>query len=185
MRDETLDPPDEELMARVRAGDGAAFEAVYRRHKDRVFGYLWRVCGDEAVADDLHQEVFVRLWQARDRWTSSGSLAGYLLRTARNLSLNQHRNQDTRSRAHLELQASGTRAPAPDAVLRERDLARRVNEAIDALPERPREVFVLKRDASLTYREIGELLGISPKTVEVHMGKALRLLRERLSDLRS
>ena len=74
--------------------------------------------------------------------------------------------------------------PAPDTALERERLAARVNAAIDMLPDRMREVFSLKRDAGLTYREIAARLGISPKTVEVQMGNALKRLREALADLR-
>jgi RNA polymerase sigma-70 factor (ECF subfamily) len=171
-------------MRGVRAGDRSAFEELYRRHAQRVFSYLWRLTGDETAAADLRQEVFFRFWLARDQWHDGGAVAGYLIRTARNLSLNARRHE--RVREHWDRLQSSTpsTAPPPDLLLSRSEIAERVRSAILALPPRPREVFSLKRDAELSYREIADLLEISPRTVEVHMHRALLLLRESLADLR-
>ncbi|HET8656495.1 MAG TPA: RNA polymerase sigma-70 factor [Longimicrobiaceae bacterium] len=177
---------EEDLMSRVRAGDRAAFEEIYRRHAERVYAYLWRMVEEHALVADLRQETFFRLWLARERWRDGGSVAGYLIRTARNLALNAQRQQ----RLHRRLDAAQRDGPTPSApsaetVLAKRELTRRVDAAIASLPERAREVFSLKRDAGLSYREISELLGISSKTVEVHMTRALKLLRVALADVRN
>lgn len=178
-------PTDTELMARVRSGDCLAFEQIYVRHGARVYAVLWRLIKDEAIAADLQQDAFFRLWQARDDWSERGSVAGYLIGVARNLAVDGHRRRQVHDRWRDEAaRQQPPPSPAPDIVMEQRDIALRVHAAIDALPERPREVFILKRDASLSYQEIAALLEISPKTVEVHMGRALRLLREALADLR-
>jgi RNA polymerase sigma-70 factor (ECF subfamily) len=172
-------------MARVRQGDRTAFRELYRRHESRVYAYLWRILGDGAAAEDLRQEAFIRLWEASAEWKAGGSVAGYLIRVARNLAFNARRHDQVQHRWRIAAEyESPPSVQPPDAVLVQQDLAARVNAAIEALPERPREVFILKRDASLSYREIAEQLGISPKTVEVHMGRAYRLLREALAGVR-
>ncbi len=183
--DEIRAPTDDELMARARSGDRYAFEQLYGRHEARVYAFVWRLTGDEAIAADLRQEAFFRLWNARHEWKDGGSVGSYLIGVARNLAVDRHRRQRVHDR-WCEEEGHGPPAtpPAPDMVMEHQALAIRVHAAIDALPSRPREVFVLKRDAGLSYNEIAALLGISPKTVEVHMGRALRLLRESLSDLR-
>jgi RNA polymerase sigma-70 factor (ECF subfamily) len=174
---------DEELMATVRAGNRTAFAEIYARHAPRVYAYLWRMLQDEALAEDLRQEAFIRLWQQRTKWSSRGSVAGYLVRVARNEALNAIEKGRVQRRWAVD-QAGGPQAtaPAPDTVLEQRHTVECVSAAIEALPDRAREVFSLKRDAGLSYREIGELLGISPKTVEAHMSKAYALLRSALSD---
>lgn len=178
-------PTDTELMIRVRAGDRLAFEHLYHRYAARVYAIAWRLMRDEAAAADLRQEAFFRLWQRRTEWDGTGSVAAYLIRVARNLAFDGHRRRLVHERWRDEAAHEDShRAPAPDILLAQQDVALRVHDAIDALPKRPREVFVLSRDAGLSYREIAELLGISPRTVELHMGKALRLLRETLVDLR-
>lgn len=174
---------DSDLMRRVQAGDELAFELLFRRYEQPVYAYLWRRVHDEALAADLCQEVFVRLWKARTGWRPRGTVAGYLFRTANNLAIDEHRRHETRER-WSQLAVLPASVPTPDKVLERRRLGSRLNEAIAALPDRMREVFSLKRDASLTYREIAELLEISPKTVDAHMTKATRRLRSALQDLR-
>lgn len=172
---------DAELMARTKRGDRAAFRVLYERHEGRVYAYLWRLLGDRGRAEDLRQEVFVRLWTARQGWRAGGTVAGFLIRTARNLALNEQRHAQVERRWRGRV--AGERLPSPptpDVVLERSDLAARVHSAIEALPDRPREVFILKRDAGMTYREIAEQLGISPRTVEVHMSRAYKLLRAAL-----
>ncbi|MDQ3623408.1 MAG: sigma-70 family RNA polymerase sigma factor [Verrucomicrobiota bacterium] len=175
---------DNELMVRVRVGDRRAFEHLYERHQARVYAFVWRLMRDEAVAADLRQEAFFRLWEGRGSWKAGGSVPGFLIGVARNLAVDGHRRQVVHDRWTVAAARESPAAPAPDVVLAQEDLVFRVHAAIDSLPDRPREVFILKRDAGLSYIEIAELLGIAPRTVEVHMGKALRLLRGALADLR-
>lgn len=178
-------PTDDELMVSVRGGNRAAFEQIYERYGARVYAYLWRLVRDEATAADLRQDAFFRLWQARSNWKDGGSVPGYLIGVARNLAVDAHRRDRVHDRWREEAEHEPSpRTPAPDTVLAQKEVAMRVHAAIDALPARPREVFILKRDASLSYQEIAQLLGIAPKTVEVHMGRALKLLRDALADLR-
>ena len=177
---------DQELMVRVSAGDRAAFDEVYLRYQARIHAYLWRIVNDDTLAADLRQETFIRLWKSREDWRAGSSIPGYLIRVARNLALDAMRRRrvrdDLREDQVLELYRD---VVPPDVVLSRKDRSTRIHAAIAALPDRPREVFTLKHDAGLSYREIAELLDISPKTVEVHMGRALRLLREALADLRA
>lgn len=172
-------------MSRIRHGDRGSFRELYERHEGRVYAYLWRLLGDRGQAEDLRQEAFVRLWAAREDWEDSGSVAGYLIRVARNLALNTQRHEQVAHRWRVLVSSDpAPTPPPPDLVLAQENLAARIYAAIEALPERPREVFILKRDAGLSYREIAEQLGISPKTVEVHMSRAYKLLREALAGLR-
>lgn len=178
-------PTDNELMERVRAGDESAFELLYHRHEARVYAFVWRLVREEALAADLCQEAFVRIWRSRTRWKPGGSVAGYLIRTCRTLVIDEHRRKEVRDRWAHEVAASPVQmAPAPDRAVETRELAAGLAAAIDSLPDRTREVFTLKRDGDLTYREIAEMLGISPKTVDAHMNKALGILRSELANLR-
>ena len=183
--DASISPTDDELMVRAQGGDSLAFEQIYGRYEARVYAFLWRITANTAIASDLRQDAFFTLWQNRHNWKDGGSVSAYLIGVARNLAVDRHRRELVHDRWQDSVAHEPPAAePAPDAVLALKDLATRVNTAIDTLPHRPREVFILKRDAGMSYREIALILGIAPKTVEVHMGRALRLLREALSDLR-
>ena len=176
---------DSELMLRVRKGNRLAFKEIYVRHGNRVYGYLWRLLGDEDLVEDLRQETFIRLWQQRGEWKERGTVAAFLIRVARNLALNARRNQKVRRRWQVAMAASlPAAAPAAENASEYQNLVERVNAAIEALPPQAREVFSLKRDAGFSYAEIAAALKISPKTVEAHMAKAFKGLRSSLRDLR-
>lgn len=166
-------------MDRVREGDTDAFHAIYSRHGQAVFAYLWRQTGDQALAADLRQDVFLRLWEIRRRWQPGGSLRSFLLGVGRGLVIDHMRKLRVRDDAEPQVrELMSVVPPRPDEVTQERILAYAIEVALRQLPDRPREVFSLKRDAGLSYQEIAELLGISPRTVEVHMGRALAALRD-------
>lgn len=172
-------------MDLVRTGDRLAFKEIYARHSGRVYAYIWRMVRDNAPAEDLRQEVFIRLWLTRETWNDRGSVAGFLISVARNLTLNAIDAGQTRDRMAISSSARpASVGDAPDVVLEKNNLQKRVDDAVESLPARAREVFVLKHDAGLSYNEIADLLGIASKTVEAHMGRAYALLREALADLR-
>lgn len=175
---------DTELMHLVRAGDAAAFDRLYALYQQQVFAYCWRLTDDVEVAADLRQEAFLRLWQSRDQWDAGRSVYHFLLLVARGLIVDSWRRAEVQSRLRSQIQQHlRVEVPTPDTVLDRRLLASRIQEAVAELPPRAREVFSLKRDAGLSHKEIAEILEIAPKTVEVHMGRALAALRAALGDL--
>ena len=172
-----LSTPD--LLAAIAAGDEAAFERLFREWYPRLADHAWRLLGERDAAEDAVQEVFVALWRGRDRLPEAAALPGYLHRAVRNRALNQ-----LRSRKGEVADPDGHLAPSvpPDAPrqLEEEQLDRQLAVALATLPPRTREVFLLSREQGLTYAAIGDTLGISVKTVETLMGRALRALREEL-----
>ncbi|MEQ1747681.1 MAG: RNA polymerase sigma-70 factor [Saprospiraceae bacterium] len=166
----------------LRHGDEAAFEAIFRQWYEPLCGYAARLMdGDLDGAEDLVQQVFVRLWEQRQRLNIAWSLKSYLYKTVHNAALNRLRAAKTHSKyldfnaAQLEKEQTLPEYPA-------RELARRLQKALEKLPPQCRHVFELSRFEDLKYREIADQLGISIKTVETQMGKALRLLRVQLAD---
>lgn len=172
---------DRELLHRLRQGDRDAFDAVFRAHYATLVGVAERVVGERAVAEELGQDVMLELWRRHGTLVVDGSLRAYLVRAARNRALNHVRHE--RMKVRTAPRAAGETVTLPEAPsnLVEAELDTAVREAVGALPERCREVFELSRGQGLRYAEIASVLGISVKTVEAQMGKALRVLRERLA----
>lgn len=169
-------------MAALRNGDQAAFDAVFRQWYEPLCRYAARLAeGDMDEAEDLVQQVFVKLWEQHARLDIAWSLKAYLYKTVHNAALNRLRAANTRSRylEHNALQLENTHV-TPDETSSE--LGERLQKALDLLPPQCRLVFELSRFEELKYREIADQLGISIKTVETQMGKALRLLRFQLAD---
>jgi RNA polymerase sigma-70 factor (ECF subfamily) len=174
---------DRELFERIRAGDSDAFDAVFRAHYASLVGTAERMLRRRDVAEEIVQDVLLELWRRRETLVVDDSLRGYLFRATRNRSLNHLRHGAIERRAEPALIADHDDDVAPGAygaiVEEEIDIA--VKRAVAELPPRCREVFELSRVQGLRYSEIATTLGISVKTVEAQMGKALRILRERLA----
>lgn len=172
-------PSDRELLERVRAGEQAAFEIVFRAHYPQLVGLAEAMLRSRAAAEDVAQDVMVELWRRRQDLVVETSLRAYLLRATRNRALNQLRHRRVVERVRPEVLGRAV-APGADQDVEERELRLAAARAVRELPERCREVFELSRVHGLTYAEIARVLGISIKTVETQMGKAIRVLRDRL-----
>ena len=179
---------DADWIARVRVGDARAFEALVHHYSDRLCAFVYNYLGDAEATQELVQDLFLWIWRHRHEWEIRGALTTYLYHSARNRAISRMRHDRLERRWQEEMVREGAREfsrSAPhhaDAESRVQDLRSAFARALEELPDRCREVFLLSREHGLTYSQIGETLGISPKTVEVHMGRALASLRKGLSD---
>jgi RNA polymerase sigma factor (sigma-70 family) len=175
----TLGPPttDAEDVALATAGDTRAFERLYRRHTARIHALCRRMVGP-ALAEDTTQDVFVRAWEKLELFQGRSAFGTWLYRLAINVCLarrtkaGKQRERFRRDEIALERAESPTRRHADHRM----DLDR----AIDRLPQRAREVFVLHDVEGYKHREIGELLGISSGTSKSQLHEARMALREHL-----
>jgi RNA polymerase sigma-70 factor (ECF subfamily) len=172
---------DRELLNRLKSGDQAAFDSIFRAHYAPCVGFAQGLLRDRSAAEDVAQEVMVELWRRREELAIHESLRAYLLRATRNRSLNQlrHANVQRRAEPHLAVDEAVPATGASELVAGE--LKDAITAAIAELPPGCREVFQLSRSQGLRYAEIATTLGISVKTVESQMGKALKHLRNRLA----
>jgi len=180
---------DRALLMAVRAGDEEAFAELLSRYWAPLLGFVISLTGSEYGAEDVAQEVFIRLWAHREAWDDRGSPRAYLYRIARNLALNARRDGQAAHRRLASLQTvevsrngafKSKRSDQPEHRVAVRALESDIRRAVEALPERRREVFALARFQGLSHREIGEAMGIAPQTVANHMRLALEELREAL-----
>lgn len=177
-----------DLAVRLRAGDEAAFEAVFRAYAPALVRCAHIETGSLADAEEIVQELFLGLWRRRDAWTVPRSLEAYLFAAVRNRVRNGRRDAFVEHRAQAavlrDLTADGP-ALAPrqaDDGVAQAELARAVRTALASLPPRAREVYALNREWHLPYRDIAARLGVTVKAVEATMTRALRALREALAD---
>ena len=182
--------PDEDaaLVARVRTGDVAAFETIFRRHGERLIRFAEQELHSADAAEDVVQDVFLAVWRAREAWVVQTSIATYLFQAVRHRVVNRARQRagedPRRGGVALTPEMHAADEPAPDDALELDELQMTVERAVVALSPRTREVFQLSRDRGLAYREIAALLGVSVKTVEMHVGRALAALRVALAPWR-
>lgn len=178
--------PDAELVRRIRGGDERALETVFRAHFAGMASFVQRFVRSPDVAEELVQDIFLKLWTKREQLSDIESFRTYLFRAARNQALNWLRRQKLERRWQEEHAGDdeASASPLADEEAAEQELSAAVQEAINRLPPRCREVFLLSRDGGLTYAEIANTLGISVKTVETQMGRALKALRLALQQYR-
>ncbi|HEY9429482.1 MAG TPA: RNA polymerase sigma-70 factor [Gemmatimonadaceae bacterium] len=177
--------PDSELVVRIRRGDEVAFELLFREHYRRLCLLATRMLRSDAAAEELVQDLLLNLWQQRERWEVTGTVAGYLHAAVRNRALNQLRREQLehqwRERVQRDVLPLRSETPTPDDYLASTELAEAIDEVIGDLPPRCRQAFILRRQQNLSYQEIARIMEIAPKTVEVQIGAALRALRARLA----
>jgi RNA polymerase sigma-70 factor (ECF subfamily) len=169
------------LVVRLRAGETSALDDILQRHWGPVMAYLVRLVGSRDAAEDVAQRTFCHLWERRASWHVSGSLAALIYRIARNFAISEHRRRGAEERSALVLAERMTAAPSPLELMEGEQLAAALSRAIDLLPERRREVFVLRCVHELSYREIGEVMGTSTQTVANQFSHALAALRRMLA----
>lgn len=174
-----------DCVARVRAGDVAAFEALYRAMHAPLHGFASRYLGDQARAEELVQELFLDLWIERASWTVHSSVRAYLFSAARNRALNVRRRdaveRDWSTDEGLDDVRILHRPPSrADAEMERAELLERLDRALASLPERCALVMRLRWREQMSYAEIADILGISVKGVENQLGRGLRALRERI-----
>ena len=165
---------------RLKAGDKTVLKELFEAHYEQVCAAIYRLIGNRATTEDLAQQVFIRLWEKRNTIEIVTSPGAYLHRMAINEALACLRSK--KNTPFSEITGSTPFAPQRDAgqSYLYGELEEQIRQAVDALPPRCRAVFVLSRFEEKSYREIAQELGISKKTVEHQMGKALRVLREKL-----
>lgn len=177
---------DKALMSRAGEGCRESFQKLLERYWPRLVAFSAEIVGGRDEANDVVQEAFIRVWVNRDQWSPIGTVRAYLYRIARNLSLNAVRDRRTRDQYSEQggISLLGRHhAQGPEEHFRGRRVREEVEQAVNALPERRREVFILSRYHLLSHREIAETLDISPQTVANQMSAALAYLREELSHL--
>ena len=156
------------------------FEALFRENHAHCLAFAIHYTGDPYVAEEVVQQVFLRLWEKRATVTITGPVKAYLFSAIRNTAISQWRKDSVRSEKENGYgKANGTMVPAGEEA---KELECLYRQALERLPERCREVFVLSRQQSMKYAEIAAAMNISVKTVENQMGKALKILHRELKE---
>ena len=156
---------DRELLDRVRAGDEAAYDTVFRTWYPALVRVAGALLKDSDAAEEVVQDVLVELWRRRQVMDADVTLRAYLLRAVRNRALNHLRHLKVRRDTTGDVEALYDEPVTADQPVVAAELSEAVKKALDELPPRCREVFDLSRVHNLKYAEIAETLGISQKTV--------------------
>ncbi len=194
--DSYMAPTDEELMLKVKEdGDGRAFELLVQRHRKPILNFVYRFMGDQEVAEDMSQEVFLRLWASAGTYLPIARFTTFLYTIARNLCLNalaKSRNSPSmqslyETDAQVDQQVQDKTADPSESPEREvigKETERRIMEAISKLSPEHRLVFILTEYHGLPYQEVAAIVQCPMGTVASRKNAAVRQLRSRLASLR-
>ena len=176
------------LMERIGAGDHEAFRQLVVRHQNAVIGTVAKMLGNPSEAEDIAQQVFLRIWRHAKRYRPDAKFTTYLYTITRNLVFNETRRKSRKKEVSSDereensnrlIEANPDRQP--DAELLQAELQRAVDDAIAGLPETQRMAVVLRRYEQLSYEEIAAVLGLSVSAIKSLLFRARTSLREALS----
>jgi RNA polymerase sigma-70 factor, ECF subfamily len=175
--------PDSDILLAIRQGNERVYEGVFRKHYQALCNYACGILKDMDDAEEVVQSIFLKFWEQREGIEISVSLKSYLYRAVHNTCLNRlkHLKIQETYRQYAGDYLENTFDSATD-VMDKNELENRIAEAIDKLPEQCKLIFKMSRFEELKYQEIADKLGLSVKTIENQIGKALKIMRTELAD---
>jgi RNA polymerase sigma-70 factor (ECF subfamily) len=188
-----LRDPDIRLMLRVRADEPGAFEQLVEQYQHRLVAVMAHLVGSADEAEDLAQEVFLRVYRARQRYRPRSKFSTWLFTIANNLALNALRSRQRKPTSPLPVHESGPLGPRPQEQMvhdpgtgpqqrvQKQELAALIRQALDQLNERQRMAVVLNKFEDMNYIEIAEVMGLTTKAIKSLLSRARANLRETLS----
>lgn len=173
-------PPADTRVSSIDSS--VVFEQAFKEHFKRLHSYAATLLKDEDEAEEVVQNVFYKLWERREQIHTLQSVPAYLYRSVYNESLNVLRHEKVKDGYRTYAKGTGIDMQPADDTASMRELEMKLGEAMADLPEQCRTIFQMSRFEELKYREIAERLGLSVKTIENQMTKALKILRNKLVD---
>jgi len=178
-------------MQQIKGGDVEALRELIEAHQHRIIGTVAKMLGDDSDAEDIAQQVFIRLWKSAGRYEPTAKFTTWLFKITRNLVFNELRRRKRHPATSLDrpldpsepartLQIADSTVKAPDTALLDDEMQAAIQRAIDELPETQRMAIVLRRYDDISYEEIGEILDLSVPAVKSVLFRARTELREKL-----
>jgi RNA polymerase sigma-70 factor (ECF subfamily) len=184
---------DAQVMLRVKAGDDSAFEYLVQKYRRPMLGFMYRMAHNTAVAEDLAQEVFLRVYRSREKYEASAKFTTWLYRIASNLAVNHardSRHQRPENTVSLDEpdQETGLTMDVPDdsltaeeAIVKRERLAA-IRQRVEALPERQKMALIMHKYQQMDYRQIAEVLKLSESAIKSLLFRAYETLRVQLKE---
>lgn len=178
------DQPDDMLLSRLQNGDEKAFTAIYERYNKMLYVLAYKYLKDTFLAEDIIQQVFLKLWESRSLFVGSVHLRNYLYTMTKNLVLNEIRdNLSDMEKNYAVIQNAPEFEDKLQSALEEKDLFQHFYKILAELPEQKRKVCLLKIRDNLSNQEVADKLHISVPTVKSHYSQAIKLLRDKMGRL--
>jgi RNA polymerase sigma-70 factor, ECF subfamily len=184
---------DADVMLRVKAGDDAAFNYLVAKFRRPLVGFMYRLSHNQAVAEELAQEVFLRVYRSRETYNAEAKFSTWLYRIATNLAVNHARDirqerpessisiDETDEESGLSIDVADATPNVEQNILRRERLAA-IRRHVDALPERQRLAVVMHKYQEMDYRQIAAVLKLSESATKSLLFRAYETLRERLKE---
>ena len=173
------------LFERIKKSDVKAFENLFHKYYRHLCLYAAKIVNDDMAAEEIVQDFFVKFWEKREQLVIEISLHNYIFRSVKNLCLNYLQHNKIKLRHTQKVLSDADSGVLEENFYHEIDLFEKIEESIDSLPEKRKEIFRLSRHDGLKYHEIAQKLNISVKTVETQMSLAIKTLREKLKNYSS
>jgi RNA polymerase sigma-70 factor (ECF subfamily) len=177
------DLSDQELWEKAGQGDAVAFSAIFKKYYTHLYQFAGRFVGDAQTAEHIVQDLFVTLWIQRDSIQIASNLKSYLYISVKNRSINYRKQNGFTYPDELNPPHSEELISTPEEHYLENEIHLAVHNAINKLPEKCRQIYLMKRYDNLKYQEIAEILNISVNTVKTQMKRALKSLHKHLAHL--
>lgn len=173
-------------MKRVQAGETRQLGLLYERYKKRLFGYFYKLSGDQTLSEDLVQNVFVKVLKYKDSYVDDHNFTAWLFRIARNVNIDHHRKHSRHYHDELDSVAYGIAdSESLMGSIEQRDEGRLLSAAIDRLDSDKREVLILSKYKELKYKEVAQIVGSTEGAVKVKVHRALNELRDIYKGMRN
>ena len=172
---------NDNLLKRLANGDEQALKLVVERYHGKLLQIASQILHSRELAEETVMDVFMGFWERRDRLVAVTHLSWYLYSTVKNRSLNILRKQKSKPAIYLdEITVDISFSVSPEDLMVSSEYIDRINQAINTLPPRFKQIFVMVKEEQLRYRQVAELLQVSVKTVENQMGIALKKMHDAL-----
>jgi RNA polymerase sigma-70 factor, ECF subfamily len=175
--------PDSDILLAIRQGNERVYEVVFRKHYQSLCNYACGILKDMDDSEEVVQSIFLKFWEQREGIEINVSLKSYLYRAVHNMCLNRikHLKIQETYRQYVGDYLEETYDSATE-IMDKVELENRIEDALEKLPEQCRLIFKMSRFEELKYQEIADKLGLSVKTIENQIGKALKIMRSELAD---
>ncbi len=179
---------DKRIKSGIKRGDKNCFRILYRRFYSGLCQFACQYTGRSDVAEEIVQDIFMKLWMGRKKYTIEGSIQSYLYGAVRNgalnylnhLALERRFNNETTTQIHRTITYIQISQEDGSSILIDKEFEKSFAEALEALPPKCREIFLLNRKDGLSHSEIAEKLGLSKNTIQRQMSIAIEKLTVRL-----
>ncbi len=179
-------PPEKEklILKQVSQGSEEAYAQLFHAYKDKLFAFIRRITTSDEKAEDLMQDIFLKIWLQRENLLDVENFNAFLFRSAQNHAINLIRRmaKETLILKEKQKQQDHSSALSPNELLYYKNFREFLNKAIDTLPPQQKTIYRLSREENLKQKEIAEQLGLSLSTVQNHLSRALHTLREKLKE---